>query len=150
MINLLIFQYLFVSNHSSTIQEIDLIVKYNLKRETRKIFYYPSIGHLRVSHRETYEDYRDRIFSKKIIDLENILIKPTIIKIKSNKINNFVDVIEEECISEESRSNSESESDTDKEDSDYESEVEVDNESEIESVIEEPVSDYESECDYSD
>jgi hypothetical protein len=64
----LLFDYLLVSNHSSTIQEIDLLVINKLKREPRKSFYYPSIGHLRVSHYESFEDYRDRIFSEKIID----------------------------------------------------------------------------------
>ena len=65
-----LFDYLLISNHSSTIQEIDLLVINKLKREPRKCFYYPSIGNLRVSHYESFEDYRDRIFSEKIIDKE--------------------------------------------------------------------------------
>lgn len=63
-----LFNFLMVSNHSSTIQEIDLLVINHLKREPRKSFYFPSIGHLRLSHKESFEDYRDRIFSEKIVD----------------------------------------------------------------------------------
>ena len=69
-----LFDFLFVTNRTSIIQEIDLIVKNNLKREPRKIFYYPSIGNLRVSHREPLEDYRNRIFSEKIINYEEPVV----------------------------------------------------------------------------
>ena len=63
-----LFKFLFVSNNASTIQEIDLIVKNELNREPRKTFYFPSIGpFMRISHLESYLEYRDRIFSKKIV-----------------------------------------------------------------------------------
>lgn len=68
-----LFKFLYVSNHSSTLDEINILVKNSLKREPRKTFYYPSIGHFnRISHYETFEDYERRIFSKKIIDLNYI------------------------------------------------------------------------------
>ena len=69
----ILFKFLFVSNHSSTLDEINILVKNNLKREPRKTFYFPSIGHYnRISHYESFEDYEKRIFSKKIIDLNFI------------------------------------------------------------------------------
>ena len=65
----LLFRFLYLSNHSSTLDEINLLVKNNLYREPRKTFYYPTIGHfMRISHYEPFEDYEKRIFSKKIID----------------------------------------------------------------------------------
>ena len=72
----LLFRFVFLSNHTSTLDEINLLVKNNLKRQPRKIYYYPSIGNMRISHYEPLEEYRDRIFSKKIVDLE-VYIKPT-------------------------------------------------------------------------
>jgi hypothetical protein len=69
----LLFSFLMVSNHSSTLDEINIIVRNKLKREPRKTFYLVSTTkHLAVSHYESFEDYRARIFSKKIIDLEYI------------------------------------------------------------------------------
>ena len=67
-----LFRFVFVSNHTATLDEINILVKNSLKKEPRKVYYYPSPGHLRISHFELLEDYRDRIFSKKIIDLSNI------------------------------------------------------------------------------
>ena len=65
----LLFKFLYVSNHTSTLDEINNFVKNNLLREPRKTFYYPTIGQfMRISHREPYEEYEKRIFSKKIID----------------------------------------------------------------------------------
>jgi len=71
----LLFRFVFVSNHVATLDEINILVKNKLKREPRKIYCYPSIGHMRISHYETLEDYRDRIFSKKIVDLSEPLLK---------------------------------------------------------------------------
>ncbi len=68
----LLFRFVFVSNHTSTLDEINILVKNSLRREPRKVFYFPSIGSLRISHYESLEDYRDRIFSKKIIDLSHL------------------------------------------------------------------------------
>jgi hypothetical protein len=65
-----LFRFLFVSNHSSTIQEIDLIVKYRLKREPRKTFYFPTTTlFMKVSHQESFQEYHDRIFSQKIVEI---------------------------------------------------------------------------------
>jgi hypothetical protein len=74
-----LFRFLFVSKYSSTIQEIDLIVQNELNREPRKTFYYPTTGlFMKISHKESYEDYRDRIFSIKIVPN----YKPQVIKEK--------------------------------------------------------------------
>ena len=71
-----LFSFLVVSRYSSTIQQIDDIVVNNLKKEPRKTFYYPSTTpFMRVSHQESYQDYRDRIFSEKIIDRSGELVK---------------------------------------------------------------------------
>lgn len=70
----LLFRFLHVSNHTSTLDEINLLVKNNLYREPRKTFYYPSIGlFMRVSHYEPFDEYEKRIFSKKIIDVSSNL-----------------------------------------------------------------------------
>ena len=82
----LLFQFVFVSNHTTTLDEINVVVLNNLKREPRKAYYYPSPGHMRISHYESLEEYRDRIFSKKIVDLSYIverIVKP---KEKTNDI----------------------------------------------------------------
>ncbi len=149
----LLFRFVFVSNHTSTLDEINILVKNNLKRESRKVYYYPSIGHMRISHYETLQDYHNRIFSKKIVDLNYFL--PPIIKAptcisrlnenKSNKKipvkskNNFIVVTDDEAESELGESDSERESDSDRELSDYseaeETEIEeIDNVEEIEEI----------------
>jgi hypothetical protein len=72
----ILFSFLFVSNHSSTLDEINILVKRNLKREPRKTFYFPTTALFnRISHLESFEDYRDRIFSKRIVDLDFIIPK---------------------------------------------------------------------------
>ena len=72
----LLFQFVLVSNHTSTLDEINILVKNNLRMETRKTFYFPSIGPLKISHYESFEEYRDRIFSKKIVDVITIKTQP--------------------------------------------------------------------------
>jgi len=70
----LLFQFLFVSNHTSTLDEINILVKNNLKKEPRKTYYSPSTTYfMPVVGYESFEDYRARIFSDKIIDLETAL-----------------------------------------------------------------------------
>ena len=64
----LLFSFVFVSNHTSTLDEINILVENNLRKEPRKTYYFPCIGNLRVSHYESLGDYRDRIFSEKIVD----------------------------------------------------------------------------------
>jgi hypothetical protein len=136
----ILFKFLFVSKLSSTLQEIDLIVKNKLNREPRKTFYYPTTDlFMKVSHLESYEEYHDRIFSKKIIlnypaqepvkenkpillvdhpiihDLLNrmkhrpIVKKPVKKPVKKER-NNFIEVLEQD-----SDSNSESERSDDSE-----------------------------------
>ena len=137
----LLFDFLFISTHYSTLQEVDTIVKNNLKREPRKTFYYPSIGHLRISHRETFKEYRDRIFSEKIVDRALPLVK---IKLPIN-LNNFVDVPDELSESDAESQNSKEDSDSDKEDSDYSEFEETEPECEEIIDLEEECDDY---CDY--
>ena len=72
-----LFSFLFVSNRTSILDEINLIVKYDLNREPRKIFYSPTTSlWMKEICRETFEDYQTRIFSKKIIQYN---CKPAII-----------------------------------------------------------------------
>ena len=128
-----LFQFVFVSKYSSTIQEIDLLVKNKLKREPRKVYYYPSIGNLRVSHRETYADYRDRIFSEKIVDRSEKIVQPNYVVIPVNRTSknlkyDFIEVSEKESVKsdgDDTESDREEDSDNDsaRGDSDYSSEA---------------------------
>ena len=63
-----LFTYLFIEEKDTFLQEIDIIVRDKLWRLPRKIYYYPSIPFLKISHKESIKDYHDRIFSKEIID----------------------------------------------------------------------------------
>jgi len=73
-----LFSFLFVSNRTSTLDEINLIVKNELNREPRKIFYSPTTTvWMKEISRETFEDYQTRIFSKKIVEVK--ITKPIII-----------------------------------------------------------------------
>jgi hypothetical protein len=75
-----LFRFLEVSSHSSTLQEIDIIVQYTLNRPPRKIFYFPTTTlFMKESHRESYKDYQDRIFSEKIVDRSHELL-PKVVK----------------------------------------------------------------------
>jgi hypothetical protein len=133
-----LFNFLPISNHSTTLQEIDLIVKWNLKREPRKTFYYPSIGNLRISHHESFEDYRARIFSEEIIDRDvppvikvvKPVLKPVVKPVTKRvlkPLNDFVDVSDEDSSSDTNSECSREYSDTasDKEDSDYSEDLET-------------------------
>ena len=76
-----LFRFLFVSNRTSTLDEINLIVRLELNREPRKIFYSPTTTvWMKEISRETFEDYQTRIFSKKIIEVIPVykIIKPII------------------------------------------------------------------------
>ena len=75
----LLFQFLMVSNHTSTLDEINILVKNNLKREPRKTYYSPSLSYfMPIIGYESFDDYRERIFSQRIIDLD--LYEPEIPK----------------------------------------------------------------------
>ena len=81
-----LFRFLFVSNRTSTLDEINLIVKTEPNREPRKIFYSPTTSlWMKEISRETFEDYQTRIFSKKIIEVK--LFKPNITPIIKSNIN---------------------------------------------------------------
>lgn len=60
-----LFSFLHISNHSSTLDEINILVKNNLVRE-------PKLAD------ETFKEYEHRIFSKKIIDLSHTITVPTL------------------------------------------------------------------------
>ena len=71
-----LFSFLMVSNRTSTIDEINIIVRLKLRREPLKKYYFPSTTIFpRFSHFESYTDYRDRIFSEKIVDLSHVPIE---------------------------------------------------------------------------
>ena len=66
----ILFKFLYVSNHTATLDEINILVKNSLKREPRKVYYFPTTAAFnRISHYETFKEYEERIFSKKIVDL---------------------------------------------------------------------------------
>jgi len=152
----LLFRFLHVSNYSSTLNEIDILVKNNLVREPRLKVYNET---LKLFVPETFQDYEKRIFSKKIIDLSytksppkietsftfydlpclrrNENIAPTTPPSISHKPCNFVEVTEEV-----------EETDDSSEESEIESQVESDQEedfdrgdSDFESVFDDPVED---------
>jgi hypothetical protein len=127
-----LFDFLMVTDRTSIIQEIDLIVKYNLRRQPRKTFYFPTTTlFMKVSHLESYEDYRKRIFSRKIIDYEP---KEKVVKneLAPERISVFDEIELSDSESEESELSEEEISDTE-----IESELSELSEEEIEAEIEE-------------
>jgi len=149
------FSFLFVSNHSSTLDEINYLVINNLLREPRKTFWFPTTDHyMKVSHLETFQEYHDRIFSKKIIDLSHtVFIKKIdlpikfydfpflrrnenkIIKIKKLTSSQFIDITDDELES------------SDSEDDEIELEIDIDDlihETDNEIDIDRDQSDFES------
>jgi hypothetical protein len=61
----ILFSFLHISNHSSTLDEINILVKNNLVRDPK----FPE---------ETFKEYEKRIFSKKIIDLSHTIPTPIV------------------------------------------------------------------------
>jgi hypothetical protein len=139
----LLFKFLLVSRCSETLQEINLIVVDILKRNPQKIYYYPTTTiFMKESHRESFEDYYKRIFSKDNSDKIEIKIQPILnkpvfflkhfllpstvkkepVKIIKNKIkekSHFIDTpLEESCSDDESCSEDSENNDNDN-DSDY-------------------------------
>jgi hypothetical protein len=171
-----LFSSLFATNFSTVLQEIDVLVKTELKREPRKTFYFPSTtGFLRVSHKETYQEYHDRIFFTKekcvieekikqsVIHFIDPALLPKIEKMVTKKAtptkknvkqkSNFIVVSDNEETDNENGSDNESEysESSSKEKSDY------DDTSEIESIVDENETGYfdleevdENEIDYND
>jgi len=120
-----LFSFFKISGRNTVLQEIDIIVKYDLNRLPRKTYYFPSIGALRISHYESIEDYELRVFSKKIITVNYSENKETT---DSNKYEDFVPDPEIESESDsnsesgnESNSESEDESESQHSDSEIES-----------------------------
>jgi hypothetical protein len=135
-----LFSFLIVSKNSATLDEINILVKNNLLREPRKTFYLVSTGRfLRVSHYESFEEYRDRIFSKKIVNhfipevtsIIQPIVKPVVVKKtvkhKKEEISQFIIVSDDEASDENSETSesekSDSETDDDRDESDFESVV---------------------------
>ena len=120
------FTYLLVSSHSSTLDEINLIVKNNLKRETLKTFYSPTTKlWMKEVCKESFEDYQTRIFSKKIVDLdyqnynnENVKIDKIVKIVKTKPIKNTV--CSQFIVTSDSENDSESEAE-----SEVESEIDI-------------------------
>ena len=156
----LLFQFVTISNHTSTLDEINILVKNNLKKEPRKTYYSPSPSYfMPIVGYETLEDYRDRIFSEKIIDrttseeithnepvvfVESPYIERTVRRktpkvfkpvkpVKSN--NNFIVVSDDESECSEINEQSDNETETSRDLSDYEDVEELGEE--IEEIYEE-------------
>jgi len=154
----ILFSFLIVSKNSATLDEINIIVKNNLLREPRRTFYLVSTGRfLRVSHYESFEEYRDRIFSKKIVNHNNVefttviqpIVKPIVVKKttkpKKEEISQFIIVSDDEASEDnseasESADSSDSETDDDRDESDFESVVDFE---EIDEFEETEYNDYE-------
>jgi hypothetical protein len=140
-----LFRFLFVADRDVTLQEIDILVKYNLRREPRKIFYYPTVGlWMREACRESYHEYHDRIFSSKIIDLSIPKVIPKTVRKAIPKsvpeVSHFIDFSDED-------DNDEIENDTDRDDGsdDHSSHYESDVDEEPDLAPEEEYSDTENE-----
>ncbi len=77
-----LFTFLLLANRDVTLQEIDILVEKQLLRKPRIVYYIPCIPQLVVSHKESINDYRNRIFSEKIINRSllgsSIIPTPTI------------------------------------------------------------------------
>ena len=159
------FRFLHVSNRTSTIDEINLFVKYTLNRPPLKIYYFPcTSGHLRISHRESYTDFEKRIFSEKIVDRSHELIKappppppPQKKKIKVKKVKKVIPdfiVDSEPDNSDDSESERSEDSESDRSESEYEDNEIDDKENEAdeveveEEVILSDVEDYDNYDDY--
>jgi hypothetical protein len=153
----ILFSFLIVSKNSATLDEINILVKNNLLREPRKTFYLVSTGRfLRVSHYESFEEYRDRIFSKKIVNhfipevtsIIQPIVKPVVVKKtvkpKKEEISQFIIVSDDEASDENSETSesekSDSETDDDRDESDFESVVDFE---EIDEFEETEYNDYE-------
>jgi len=158
----LLFQFVTISNHTSTLDEINILVKNNLKKEPRKTYYSPTTSYfMPVVGYETLEDYRDRIFSEKIIDrttceeiiehepvvfVESPYLERKIVRSKAHKVfkpvkpiksnNNFIVVSDDESECSEVNEQSDNETETSRDLSDYE---------DIEELAEEIEEDYEEE-----
>jgi hypothetical protein len=137
-----LFRFVLIEPKKGVLQEIDLLVKYKLRRIPRRIYYFPTAGpFMEISHKETLQDYRKRIFSREIVDFS--------IPKKINT-NNFI----EEDLSELEESDIEtdhevSDDDEQEEEEEPESELPVDSDREGSEVYD----DYEDNddfCDYND
>ena len=81
-----LFNYYQLAEKSSTLQEIDIIVRTCLGRKMRYIYYSPTTTLFMTEVlKESIEDYRKRIFSKPIID-RRYSIRNSVVKNKPPKI----------------------------------------------------------------
>ena len=152
----LLFQFATVSNHSSTLDEINILVRKSLKKDPRKVS-------------ETLEEYRKRVFTEKIVDMDLFeepveVFKPVVYishpvlernkKIKAKrpakqkKISSFIVVPDDENEATENGEESDRESDSERELSDYD-DTEPEVIEDLEEVLEEPEElgdDYDDEC----
>jgi hypothetical protein len=160
----ILFRFAKMTTRTSTMDEINYLVRFHLGREPRKTYYFPTTtAFMKISHRESIEDYQTRIFSNPIIDLT--FVKPPEIKTKcksksrskSKKTHSFIETTE---LEEEIQSNtdgdsqgSDSEFESERGDSDYEDLTGSDAESgdEVESIAGSIVEEFEEYDDnYSD
>lgn len=154
----LLFRFATVSNHSSTLDEINILVRRSLKKEPRKAS-------------EPLEDYRKRVFSEKIIDLSNQEEPPEVFKpvvyvshpvlernkkikakrpVKQKKISSFIVVSDDENEATENGEESDPDSDSERELSDYD-DTEIEETEEVQEEQEEFDDDYDEEgCEFSD
>jgi hypothetical protein len=159
----MLFRFATMSNRTSTMDEINYLVKVHLMREPRKTFYFPTTTvFMKISHRESIEDYSARIFANPIID--HMYIAPKVIHKKitksrtPKKTHSFIETNELETASDEEVDSSSERSegsdiDSERDESDYddlsgdESNDDLNN-SDAGSVVEEEFDDYPD--DYSD
>ena len=136
----LFFRFLFVSNHTSTLDEINLLVEKKLWRKPRLIYYFPTTAlFMKESHRESFEDYRTRIFSKKIIDRSKLLPPAPVISV-SQFISDPDNITDTESIH--SNEDSDKESAESGSESDSESDRDIGYDLEAESEIEDDYEEY--------
>jgi hypothetical protein len=155
-----LFNFVFISNHTCTLDEINITVKLNLRREPLK-------------SDETLKEYQARIFSEKIVDLghlqdlpephepvvyfshafldrnKTVKKKSKIIKTKSS----FIVVSDEDSFENAHGDESEQETSSCRELSDYEDIEEIEQQTDHEETFEEneePADDYDDAGDFSD
>lgn len=157
-----LFNFVFVSNHSCTLDEINVIVKLNLRRVPLKLD-------------ETLKDYQTRIFSEKIVDLghlqdfvapykpvvyfahpfldRNKIIKKKITKPTPKSKSSFIVVSDKSSSDNVNGDESDPETESSRELSDYEDTQSVAHQTDAEETFEEneePLDDYDDAGDFSD
>jgi hypothetical protein len=155
-----LFNFVFISNHSATLDEINIIVRLNLRREPLRSL-------------ETLLQYQSRIFSEKIIDLSHLqdpveqfnpvvylshpfLVRNKMVKKKSTKLktkSSFIVVSDDESNNTACDNDSEPDTESLRELSDYEDTESVCQQTDQEETFEEAeeqIDDYDDAGDFSD